>query len=707
VTSVHGAEADLDNCLLDSNANALWQFQRENNPDASDEEISTWASGQLKALCPRRSDDAITDALDKVKKKSGAQKTHLDQFILNPEHVQRKVPFPVFRSAESLAVGLFLPRWQDIRVKGDRGKGDIVVGREQRDVPVIITSDHEIFEPRYGQIEPLKVRVESIPGELDLRWSLPSIGAFLTKKAPTVQMRDVFNKLKAAYEEVLYFGMPAWYTTHAIWDIGTYFHQLFYAYPYLELRGVKASAKSKVMLLSSCVTFNSTGLLASPTESTLFRTTHDKRPTTYLDEAENLFRVVKGNVEHDGRVEVLNTGYSKGGAVPRMESIGKRWVQVVYHCYSPKMISSINGLYGATESRAIVHVTVRAPDTDARGEKEVEPNDPRWKELRDDLYLLLMQQWTAVEDAYSNLQHNNPTMLKKREWQLWRPLLAIARVIGKEVFDELVEHAEKLAKVRTEDVQEGSFDYILLSRVKELLGQSPVVLLKDIAAAAEWAERKPHSKTLRRKMDGFGFADDYVRTKEGTAYRIEQEKFSSIVATLAPGIFPSLPSFASPSDNFVVDKVEIDEMKDGEANTKTVKEAGEGNEGNVANEGNLDSTPQIKALQDAPIAIRTLGEAGVEELVAMRGGENRLPLIEKELVLYAQHKEEVVENSSQTSQPTIKPTTMDYFLMWVNMGDGGSRSLVDAREKYPGVLETALRDGSVCENPSGCVRVVR
>lgn len=556
------------------------------------------------------------------------------RYIFDPAKVQRKVPFAMFRSPDVIGVGVFLPAWHEITA----GKEKAIIGREQRDVAVIITSNRELCELFYGQVREHNIRVESVPGDLELRWSLPSIAAHIQGTAPTINAREVFQRIKAAYQEFLYFGMPSWYTVHALWDIGTYFHQLFSAYPFLELRGVKGSAKSKVMDLSSAVSFNSTGRLANPTESTLFRTTHDKRPTTYIDEAENLFRVVRGAIEYDARVEVLNMGYSRGGAVPRMESIGKRWVQFVYQCYSPKMIASINGLQGATETRAIIHIMVRAPNNDARGENEIKPNDTRWSEIRDELYLLLMQQWGAIENSYFSLERDNPTTLKKREWQLWRPILAIARVVGEDVFQEVIQHAEKLSTVRTEEVPEGSFDHVLLTCVRDLIDKEPVVLLKQIAGAAVWGEKKPNSKTIRRKLDGFGFAEDFAgHTREGAAYRITRERFNSILATIAPDIICVTPSLPSQNIQFIEDTVinnNDNDVTKRDGSDKSVTEIGDGNDASDGNEGNPEPTTTITRLEDVPAVLRILGEATPEELAARCTCKEPLRMIEKALEQY-------------------------------------------------------------------------
>ena len=114
-------------------------------------------------------------------------------------------------------------------------------------------------------------------------------------------------RIKEIYEKYLYYNNKTWYAIHALWDMGTYFFLLLKAYPLLELRGIRGSAKTKTMGISSSITFNATDIMINPSESALFRETNEKRPTKYIDEAEKLFKVEKGKVIPDTRAELINS----------------------------------------------------------------------------------------------------------------------------------------------------------------------------------------------------------------------------------------------------------------------------------------------------------------------------------------------------------------------------------------------------------------
>ncbi|MBU0460776.1 MAG: hypothetical protein KJ771_08290, partial [Nanoarchaeota archaeon] len=242
------------------------------------------------------------------------------------------------------------------------------------------------------------------------------------------------------------FSNDNWYSIHTLWDIGTYFYSLFVYYPLFELRGLKATGKTKIMSISRQFTFNATEEMTNPSEATLFRITHEQRPTKYVDEAEKLYTVYKGKVEADPRAELINSGYKYTGTVPRQEKMGNKYLTIYYKTYSPTMIGSINGLYGATEDRAIVHVTVKPLGKDKRG--SIEPNDKngKWQEIRDELYLFSLQNWKLIKAKYDDFQLK--TKLTNRDLWLWKPLFVLANMVEPKLFEEIKTFAESLNDIK-------------------------------------------------------------------------------------------------------------------------------------------------------------------------------------------------------------------------------------------------------------------
>ena len=465
-------------------------------------------------------------------------KKNMKNYIFDEKLVQKQKQFTQLKFNNSFGHGLLLPKEIDLKDK----KGD-VVGKDQIWSPVIITDRAELLEAT-KEIEILyNIKFETIPSNLNLRWSLDSIKSWLEGDdlVPDLTPKEVFEDVKKLYENFCFFRESAWYKVNAIWDIGTYLFMLFNNYPIKEERGLQSTGKTKTMQISKNISCNSTDIMINPSEATLFRETHEKRPTKYIDEAEKLFSFKKGQMESDNRVELINGSYSKGSTIPRIEKVGNKFVCVYYNVYSPTRIGSINGLYGATESRTITQIHTRSPDTDKRGEREPSENDPEWRLIRDNLYLFSLKYWKKIEDCYNNKTLYENIKLKKRDLQIWKPLLAIAEIIDHKLFLEIVNFAEKISLHRKEDfITEGSWDYRILSIIKEILDSGNEIIRpknikeKYIQKFSNETEKTPHEKTITTRLDNLGFKELRLpKDMHGVSYQISKENYHIIVSPIS------------------------------------------------------------------------------------------------------------------------------------------------------------------------------
>lgn len=487
----------------------------------------------------------------------------LAPFIFNEQKILKTVSFSQFVTPDDeFAYGLILP------------KEEIGSDGVERQIwsPCIITSNRAFREVRRGECRELKIRFESIPAELPKRYSLVMVPQWLhdgeLREGGRPTIKELVEEIKSVYEDRLFFSAKGWYLVHALWDVGTYFFSLFPAYPYIELRGVAASGKTKLMSISRLFSFNPSSILSSPSESSLFRLVHDQRPTLYIDEAENLFRIVKGRMEHDGRIEVINSGYNQEGKVSRSEPRGKQWVPVVYSTYCPKMLAGINGLYGATESRALVHIMTRAPDNDSRGECEVDSYNEEWQKIRDRLFIAALLHWRTIKETYEKIS-SEKIGLKKREFQLWRPIMALASLVGEDAEKAVLDVAKRQqAMGRGEELGRESWEYLLLERIRDLLksGQQ-MVLYKDLRDAIP---EGPSSKTISTILKRLGFGSEFwEHSREGNGLRFSSsQEFEAIAITIAPSLFSSSSSPASQNNEF--EEIRITDVKQSEEKADSV-----------------------------------------------------------------------------------------------------------------------------------------
>ncbi len=467
---------------------------------------------------------------------------------------------------DTFAYGLFLPKNVPLYDK----KGE-VIGTEQNWTPVLITSKKQIIEVNKEAQLNYKIKFQSIPTNLKLRWSLDSIKSFLEgSDILEISPKELFEKIKNSSERLSAFRNKVWYKINTLWDCGTYLFSLFDTYPLKEERGLTGTGKTKEMKRSKNISFNSTDILINPSESTLFRETHEKRPTKYIDEAEKLFLFKRGQVEPDSRVELINGSYSKGSSIPRVEKIGNKFIVVYYNVFSPTRIGSINGLYGATEGRAITQIHTRSLDTDPRGQEEIDDSDPEWQIFRDYLYLFGLKYWGEVEKIYRDKSLFKDLKLKKRDLQIWKPILSLAKLVGDDWFEEVLDFAIQVSEMKLDElISESSFDYRCLEALKKTIELNPSDkhYLNEIKENYDVLETEKLNIYLGRNMaqhfKKMGF--EKRRDKKGTYIIANSTIFDEIVSPLCPQlVFLSTPSTLSTSLRVNNIKKGVDKVKIGE-----------------------------------------------------------------------------------------------------------------------------------------------
>jgi len=415
---------------------------------------------------------------------------------------------------------------------------------------VTITNNYRGIVASKDSQDKFKIKFEVIPSQMEMRWELKDVRQYLDSKDEQINIdgKVLFEDMRKKYEHYCFYRSDVWYDVNVLWDLGTYLHQLFSHYPIKEEKGLKGTAKSKTMDISIQFTLNPTERMINPSEATLFRYTEELRPTKYIDEAERLFQKTKGGFLPDSRVELINASYSMKGCVPRQEKIGNRYVTKLYHTYSPTRIGSINGMYGATEDRCITQIHTKIPDNDTRGETEIidDENDISWKKIRNRIYRWSLGNWKEVEKEYLNF--NIQTNIKKRDLQLWKPLLVLAKLIDEEeLLPKIIKFSERLSNQKKEDnISSDSQEYLYLDCMNDLLLGKIQNLADDKIYISEISHKLkqkyehyfnennffPKNKTISNKLDKLGFQEYRLKDRMGSYYKLTKNLFDDIISPL-------------------------------------------------------------------------------------------------------------------------------------------------------------------------------
>lgn len=395
---------------------------------------------------------------------------------------------------------------------------------EEKEMPVMITAKREYFP-----IDEKDTQIKFIPSRMaDKGWDNDHIYQYLEKKGDGTSFTDVFEKVRNEYVYYMDFQDDRIYDFCALWTIGTYFHAFFNTYPYVFWNAMKASGKTKCLTLTEMMAFNAINA-TNISASALFRLIQANKCTMLLDENENA-------TEHQISEwkSILLSGYKRAGKVYRAEEGRKRGSKVFrvneYEVYSPKMLANIGGVEDVLESRCIYFNLLRTVNYET-GNREIETTLDKWKDIRNDLYILLMQEFSTVIDTYKNLdiptslqthlytfselsecmtgpkgiskvkaeippqnslsaQHSLNTsidvsvyrLLANRDMELWKPILVLAKCVSEELFINMLGFAvEKSKEKRVEELSD-VWDLNVLYALLELVLDDCYVPIKELKA---------------------------------------------------------------------------------------------------------------------------------------------------------------------------------------------------------------------------------
>lgn len=291
-----------------------------------------------------------------------------------------------------------------------------------------------------------------------------------------------------------------------LWIIGTYLHPLFKAYPYVYVGGIKETGKTKVLNVCSCLGFNSifSGNMSS---ASLFRLIQNNRCSLFIDESEKLSNPQRAE---DFRNILLN-GYKQGSFIYRVEKIKDKQTVMKFEPFSPKMLANIRGIEDVLESRCVSFIMKRTLNKEI-GEREIDEIDQMWQILRDKLYLFTMTCWKEIKAIYDDI--SNDTILKNREWELWKPIFAIAKFIDPKIYQEIMDFATRKSKESKDENITENTDYQLtevLCKIALEPEESKYVAINEIKnALMEYFDDEPkwlNNKWVGRAVRRLGFKE--------------------------------------------------------------------------------------------------------------------------------------------------------------------------------------------------------
>ncbi len=315
------------------------------------------------------------------------------------------------------------------------------------------------------------------------RWSINSMESFLRGNAKSNIVRT-YKEITELIGGHIDLGDKKWNSVFACWIIGTYFHRMFEAYPYLHLSGNMSSGKTKTLMIMSALAFNAEHTVNSSI-AYITGNIHANHSTCCIDEAEK----IKPGMDQDRQtlISMYNSGYKKGVKVCKMEPMKNEdgWKPVKLEAYSPKIFAGIKAIDATLASRCIP-ITMMMSDNDAIKNKDVKTQDPIYQRLRDELYLIMMSDYKEVEKIYQVITDSE---IVGREWEIWKSIFTIAKIIdiqGESISDNIRGIALEVQKQKKEIFIEDMTAPKILQLLLDMLAEDGVTNALNTNSEKNW-----------------------------------------------------------------------------------------------------------------------------------------------------------------------------------------------------------------------------
>jgi hypothetical protein len=272
------------------------------------------------------------------------------------------------------------------------------------------------------------------------------------------QFNELFNMVRDFVKQYVNMDWdPRLYDFVSVFIISTYFYDLFTAFPRICLHGPFGSGKTRLGMVIAYASRHGF-VIIDPSEASVYRSIEAYGPTVYIDES-----VLNERLER-----ILSAGYKKGAKVPRIDRTGRdTFILNLFETYSPVV-------FGFTElpserqlQRSVVINMFRAPDPNPE-RRDPEPEDLR--QLREELYLARLTRANEVVEAMKVVKDILGDGFVGREFEVWYPILTIAKLCGDEVFNNVLSLAKEDVERRKSELW--SEEKLVLAAIEELFKES-------------------------------------------------------------------------------------------------------------------------------------------------------------------------------------------------------------------------------------------
>jgi len=379
----------------------------------------------------------------------------------------------------------------------------------------------------------LKYRDSFFADVLDFTWGNPSIKKFLMA-GYTVDISNLFDRIVKVNQKFMRYEDEFNHKFVALDILRSFFHFLFTANSRIYFHAEKGSGKTNQLMIYRALCFNP---VSSPdfSSASIYRVIESTSGTILIDDFDQLPDEQKNAI-----ILHIRANY-KPFKVLRADSSGRSFRPRGFNAYSHLVFNNVMGMGydDVTLDRCIIIRLLKHKDV---LDITVDYKDPIFSPIRDDLYVCLLQYWDKVKKAYDSLKVDG---LTARELELFKPLLAISKVIGGNLYDKLLEFAKEYFKQEGMKELSDDWEFCLLKclwlKVKDMEDDKQIITvavkelsdeIKDelrIELDSDAGKKKLHSLRIfiGNKLTSYLFKKKNPQNK--VKYDVYKERISQIL----------------------------------------------------------------------------------------------------------------------------------------------------------------------------------
>jgi len=299
---------------------------------------------------------------------------------------------------------------------------------------------HELDIVRFDDVIAKLDKKTLLAGGLETQMQVRTVKKLLGDDI-TVDLKELYEKLKERVKKFVYLKNKIFYDVCCLWAVGTYFYDVFNSYPNIFIFGSSTSGKTR---LTKVLIYNSHRgyMITDPTDSNLPRMIEAFRPTLGIDDFDEAQRRKDPLI-----LSILKHTYKRGVYIPRLEPKRKSG-GFFLHLFNPFAPIALNSTEPLNDTQHISRSIIIQITPSKKVEVDMDPPPNLFADLRESLYIARFLLTPKVLETFKSLR----TTLKARSFEIWAPLLTIAKLIDEELYKEIESFAIENSEQKEEEL---------------------------------------------------------------------------------------------------------------------------------------------------------------------------------------------------------------------------------------------------------------